>query len=330
MRFRTPNRRRGRLRRFDMGLLETVDLRSRMAESTAGLFAHAAYPLEHSLRYEGDPGLFGPGSATWEVMGDVASFVGGIRALLVQAAHPEVVAGVADHSTYEQDPLGRLSRTSAYVTATAFGAMPEVEAAIEVVKTAHRPVAGTSHRGHRYSASGAPFAAWVHNVLIDSFLVAHQTFGPQRLDPRRADEFVAEQSQLGSMLYARDLPTTADDLALWVASHPAVASSPGMEDAVRFLRRPPLPLGVDAGYRVLFQAAAATLPDRIARTIGVKQYPGAIGAGRAMIGTLRWSMGSSPSWWLALERVGADHPDGVRFRRPPAAEGALERWGTDG
>jgi len=309
-----------------MGLLATVDIRKRMAESTAGLFAHAAYPLEYSLRYEGDPGLFGPGSATWEVMGDVASFIGGIRALLVQAAHPEVVAGVADHSTYELDPLGRLSRTSAYVTATAYGAMPEVDATVEIVKRAHRPVTGTSHRGQRYSASGAPFAAWVHNVLIDSFLVAHQTFGPKPLDRDRANDFVAEQTTLGEMLYARELPATADALATWIASHPAVAPSPGMEDAVRFLRNPPLPLGIDAGYRVLFQAAAATLPERIAETLGVRSYPGAVSAGRAMIGTLRWSMGSSPSWWLALERVGAPHPPDIRFRRPPAAEGAARRW----
>ena len=320
------NRNRTLFRSHIMGLLETVDIRSRVAESTAGLFAHAAYPLEYSLRYPGDPGLFGPGSPTWEIMGDVASFVGGIRALLVQAAHPEVVAGVADHSTYEQDPLGRLSRTSAYVTATAYGAMPEVEQAIEIVKRAHRPVHGTSHRGENYSASGSPFAAWVHNVLIDSFLVAHQTFGPSRLDRDRADAFVAEQADLGAMLYARDLPTTADDLALWISSHPALAPSPGMADAVGFLRKPPLPLGIDAGYRVLFHAAAATLPDRIASMLGVRSYPGAIAAGRSMIATLRWSMGSSPSWWLALERVGADQPDGVRFRRPPAAEGAMSRW----
>ena len=72
----------------------------------------------------GDPGLFGPDSVTWRVIGDVATFIGGIRALLVQAAHQEVAAGVADHSRYQDDPLGRLSRTSAYVTATAFGAMP--------------------------------------------------------------------------------------------------------------------------------------------------------------------------------------------------------------
>ena len=80
-------------------------------------------------------------------MGDVSGFVGGIRALLIQAAHPEVVAGVADHSRYREDPLGRLSRTSDYVTATSYGAMPEVEQAVRIVRAAHRRVIGVSHRG---------------------------------------------------------------------------------------------------------------------------------------------------------------------------------------
>jgi uncharacterized protein (DUF2236 family) len=309
-----------------MDVMESIDMRSRIADATAGLFAHADYPLAHSLEYPGDPGLFGPGSATWEVMGDVASFIGGIRALLIQAVHPEVVAGVADHSSYEHDPLGRLSRTSSYVTATAYGAMPEVEAALAVVRRAHVPVHGESHRGMRYSASGPEFAAWVHNVLIDSFLVAHQVFGPAPLSTARADAFVAEQAELGAMLHCRDLPTTGEGLATWVSTHPAIAWSPGMEQTVRFLRRPPLPAGVSIGYRVLFHAAAATIPEDVASLLGVTRYRGAVPSGRSMVAMLRWAMGSSPSWWLALERMGAPKPPDVRFRRPPNASGAEQRW----
>lgn len=66
----------------------------------------------------GDAGLLGPNSVSWRVIGDAAAFVGGIRALLVQTAHPEVVAGVEQHSRYRDDPLGRLNRTSVYVTET--------------------------------------------------------------------------------------------------------------------------------------------------------------------------------------------------------------------
>ena len=291
-------------------------IRDRIADSTAGLFQYADYPLAHSLEYPGDPGMFGPGSATWSVVGDVSTFVGGIRALLVQAAHPEVVAGVDDHSAYEADPLGRLSRTSAYVTATAFGADPEVDAAIGAVRRAHRPVRGTSHRGVDYSAAGPAFASWVHNALTDSFAVTYEVFGPPG-NTVDLDRFVSEQTMLGARLHADDLPDTSAGLAAWIADHPAVAPSPGMERVVRFLRKPPLPAGPAVGYRVLFGAAVATLPDRIASTLGVSAPPGAISAARVIVNGLRWSMGSSPSWWLALERVGEEAPPGVEFRRQP-------------
>lgn len=309
-----------------MSILDHIDVRRRVAESTAGLFAHAEYPLAQSLDHPGDPGLFGPGSATWEVVGDVATFVGGIRALLVQSVHPEVVAGVVDHSSYENDPLGRLSRTSAYVTATAYGSEQEVDKAIAAVAGAHRAVRGVSHRGERYSASGPPFAAWVHNVLVDSFLTAHQVYGPDPLNRARADAFVAEQRTLGRRLRAVELPATSSDLTRWVISHPAISRSPGMEDTVRFLRRPPLPAAVSGGYRILFEAAVATIPDRIKHVLGVGTHPGSIAVGRSTIAALRWAMGSSPSWWLALQRVGAEPPVGIRFRRLPPAEGARQRW----
>jgi uncharacterized protein (DUF2236 family) len=317
-----------------MTLNPLESMRARAADATAGLFAHDAYPLAQSLDHAGDPGLFGPGSPTWLISGDVATFVGGIRALLIQAAHPEVVAGVDDHSVYEEDPLGRLSRTSSYVTATAFGATPEVEQAIARVRRAHVPVKGTSHRGTRYSASGSPFASWVHNVLTESFLVTNQYYGRVVLDQDAADAYAAEQTELGAMLHARDLPDTADSLADWIASHPDVAPSPGMERTVAFLRNPPLPTGIAAGYRVLYQAAVATIPERIRGILGVSSIPGAELAGRQMIGALRWTMGSSPSWWLALERTGAAFPEGVHFRRPPPAVGVEPRWqafvkGTD-
>jgi uncharacterized protein (DUF2236 family) len=290
-------------------------IRERIAASTRGLFAHAPYPLQDSLQYGGDPGLFGPDSATWPVIGDTAAFIGGIRALLVQAAHPEVAAGVFDHSRYREDPLGRLSRTSAYVTATSFGAMPEVERAVKIVRAAHRPVHGVSHRERSYSADAPALAAWVHNALSASFLEAFVRFGPRSSSPGLADRFAAEQVRLGSLLGADPIPPSAESLAQWVAGHPDLGRSPGMADAVRFLRSPPLPWTVRPAYRLLFQAAVATLPLRIRRLLGVRRHPGAILAGRGMTAFLRWALGSSPSWQLALVRVGAELP-ADRFKQP--------------
>ena len=303
-----------------MTLLGAV--REKIIEAATGPFGHAEYPLSGSLRYSGDTGLFGPGAVSWRVLGDVSSFVGGIRALLVQAAHPEVVAGVHDHSRYRQDPLGRLSRTSAYVTATTFGAMPEVEEAVGMVRRAHRRVVGRSHRGRPYSADEPSLAAWVHNALTDSFLVAYQAFGPEPLQPHEADRFVNEQAEVGALLDASPLPTTASELSRWVESHPALGGSPGLDDAVDFLTAPPVGgPGLQAGYRVIQAAAVATLPPRLRSILGVRRRPGAVEAGVAVTAGLRWALGMSPSWQIALERSGAEVPPGLfRRRLPPSPD----------
>lgn len=297
---------------MSVSVLGTV--RSRVVGATTGLFSHAPNPLEHSLDYAGDPGLFGPDSVTWRVIGDVATFVGGIRALLVQAAHQEVAAGVADHSRYQEDPLGRLSRTSSYVTATAFGAMPEVEGAIRMVRRAHRPVRGESHRLRSYAADDPGHAAWVHNVLTESFLTAYQYFGKKPLDATDADRFVAEQTVVGALLDSHPLPRTADALSRWVYEHPDIGVSPGMVNAIDFLRRPPLRWNIRVAYGILFRAAVATIPVSVRSVIGVKRRPGALLVGRIAVKMLRLFLGSSPAWHTALTRVDAPLPEDHYFR----------------
>ena len=289
------------------------------------MFKQAGYPLEDTMSHEGDPGLFGPDSVSWRVIGDTSAFIGGLRALLIQAAHAEVVAGVADHSRYREDPLGRLSRTSNYVTATCFGAMPEVEAAVAAVERAHRPVRGVSHRGQAYTADTPDLAAWVHNALTDSFLAAYQRFGRTRLTATEADRFVAEQTQVGALLDADPMPVDADDLASWLDEHAGAAPSPGMAEAIEFLHRPPLRFAVRMGYRVVFAAAVATISPRLRRLLGVRRRPGAIVLGKLLSRYLRWVLGSSPSWHLALIRVGASVPEGL-FKQPlpPEARGVEE------
>lgn len=290
-------------------------IRARIVAGTSGLFAHGDDPLAGTLGYPGDPGLFGPGSMTWRVIGDTSVFAGGIRALLVQAAHPEVAAGVADHSRYREDPLGRLARTAAYVSATAFGAMPEVEHAVAVVRGRHRPVTGESHRGRPYDAADPALAAWVHNSLTDSFLATYRAYGAQPCPQEYADAYVREQCQVGELLGADPLPRTAAELTRWVSGHPDLGTSPGSREAVDFLRHPPLPAAVLAGYGWMFRAAVATLPPRIQLISGVRARPGDRQAGHAAVSALRWSLGASPDWQRALIRTGAQPPPGITFRQ---------------
>jgi uncharacterized protein (DUF2236 family) len=130
-----------------------------------------------------------------------------------------------------------------------------------------------------------------------------------------ADQFVAEQTQVGRLLDASPLPDAADALARWIAEHPDLGTSPGMSEAIAFLRSPPLPLPVRPAYGVLYQAAAATLPVQLRETLGLSAVPGAKTIGRSAVQALRWSLGSSPSWHLALVRVGSEVPSGM-FRQP--------------
>jgi uncharacterized protein (DUF2236 family) len=300
-------------------------IRDKVVSATTTLFSHGPAPLENTLDYQGDQGLLGPDSISWRVIGDTAAFVGGIRALLVQAAHPEVVAGVEQHSRYRSDPFGRLNRTSFYVTETTYGARPEVEATVAEVRSAHRPVRGESARGKPYSAATPELAAWVHNVLTDSFLVAYQAFGPEQLSAHEADQFVAEQSRIGTLLGASPLPLTANELSEWVSCHPALCASDDQANATSFLRDPPLPLGVKLGYRPLSDAAVSTIPPRITDILDLRSSRARSRMGGAVVRGLRWTLGSSPSWHLALVRVGAPVPRGL-FRQP-LPDGAAEVMG---
>lgn len=283
-------------------------VRTQVTSSTTSLFSHADDPLADTESYPGDPGLLGPDSVSWPVIGDVAAFVAGIRALLVQAAHPEVVAGVMDHSAFRDDTLGRLSRTSAWVTATTFGAEPEARALVMAVTNAHRRVRGSSARGRSYNAASPELAAWVHNALTDSFLTAFQVFGPRVLTAAEADRFVAEQAKIGRLLKAAPLPETAAELSQWLVNHPDIEPSAAQADAVDFLRDPPFPTPVRLAYRPLFWAAAATLPPQLLTLLDLDPPTGSVAAGRATIGFLRWALGTSPSWARAEARAASPIP----------------------
>ena len=83
-------------------------------------------------------GLFGPGSVSWRVDRELIVLAGGSCALLMQAAHPSVAAGVAQHSDYATEvgfagvlagPLVRSSyragRLWARATVARGGSVPE-------------------------------------------------------------------------------------------------------------------------------------------------------------------------------------------------------------
>jgi uncharacterized protein (DUF2236 family) len=104
----------------------------------------------------GDVGLFGPGTVTWRVNREGLLLVGGGATLILQVAHPQVAAGVADHSKYHEDPWGRLSRTIDLTTKVVFGDMRTAEEAARPIRAVHARVRGVTKENAGCYPRGTP------------------------------------------------------------------------------------------------------------------------------------------------------------------------------
>ena len=223
-------------------------------------------------------GYFEPTDEPWVVHGDFSTLVGGIRALILQALHPATLAGVAQHSRYEQDPLGRLSGTIRWLTVTTFGSKAAVANEASRVNRLHDRVSGdvrdNAGRTHQYSAKQSELLTWVHLAFTEAFLSAHLDVSRVQLRGG-ADAYVSKwrvsAEPLG--LNIDDLPATRDELSAALADY-AAANTLRCDEQTRavlgFIERPPLPRTAKLVYRLLFQAAIANLPDWAAELTGYR------------------------------------------------------------
>jgi uncharacterized protein (DUF2236 family) len=138
--------------------------------------------------------------------------VGGLGSLFFQMLHPLAMAGVADHSHYQDDPLGRLLSTANFISATTFGSHDAAEAAIDRVLTVHRFVHGVADDGRPYDANDPHLLLWVHCAEIYMFLTAFRRFGSRRLSDDEADRYVSEMAPLAEALGVERAPRTFNEL----------------------------------------------------------------------------------------------------------------------
>ncbi len=166
----------------------------------------------------GDPGLFGPDSATWRLVGQPAQALAGLRAALLQALSPPIPTATHSTGTFASDLLGRVRRTGAFVQAQNLGSMDEVLRSARRVRAMHRTVAGTWSDGTRFDAGDPHQQAWVSMTLTDSILAMVERFGSGPVPGPLADRFVHEQSTHGALLDPRL------DLAALAADHEQLAA----------------------------------------------------------------------------------------------------------
>ncbi|MCK0118530.1 DUF2236 domain-containing protein [Isoptericola sp. S6320L] len=276
-------------------------LRARVGDA---LFLKVAGPDGHAARdrihLTPGPRWFVAGSPVRRVHADAATFVGGLRALLLQSLHPLAMAGVAGHSGFRGDPWGRLARTSTFLATTTFATADDAREMVDRVRAVHERVRGKAPDGRPYRASDPHLLSWVHAAEADSFLTAHQRYGERRLTPAEADEYVAQSGRVARALGAQDVPQTVAELAAVLESfRPELEATPAALDTAHFLlREPPLPRAVRPPYRLLAAGAVSLLPawarDELqvdtwfARTCGGP-------AGALAVRGIRWGLGPAES-----------------------------------
>ena len=152
-----------------------------------------------------DERFFLPDSVIWRVDREMALLLGGGRALLMQIAHPKVAAGVADHSRFMSDPLGRLAQTMERMWSIVFDDLPQARASLRRIEQVHRGVRGTVNQpdvlppGTPYQARDPELLLWVHATLVDSALVSYGLF-VGRLSARDQRRYYQETKRLGILL----------------------------------------------------------------------------------------------------------------------------------
>ncbi|HEY1222685.1 MAG TPA: oxygenase MpaB family protein [Acidimicrobiales bacterium] len=147
------------------------------------------------------------------VHADLSSMlVGGIGSLFLQMLHPYAMEGVAQHSHYQNDPLGRLLQTANFIGATTFGTKEAAYASIERVRAVHVAVRGEADDGVAYDANDPHLLAWVHAAETSMFLRGYERFGKHRISREDANSYVAEMATLARDLGAEDPPVNVAGL----------------------------------------------------------------------------------------------------------------------
>jgi uncharacterized protein (DUF2236 family) len=193
------------------GRIAATDLRQRVGLS----IRHAA-----GLTNEPPPRCDDPEEAFGDVHGVArlvhrelpSMMIGGVGSLFFQMLHPYAMAGVAQHSRYQEDPLGRVLQTANFIGATTFGSNASAQVAIERVLMVHQYVHGVADDGQPYDANDPHLLLWVHCAEIYMFLSAYRRFGSTKLSDAEADHYVAEMAPLARTLGVLTPPRSVGEL----------------------------------------------------------------------------------------------------------------------
>jgi uncharacterized protein (DUF2236 family) len=256
-----------------------------------------------------DEGLFGPRSVVWRVHRDRSFGLAGIRSLIVQALHPLAMAGVAQHSTWQQDPFGRMAATSGYILTVTYGDTAAAHKAGAFVRGVHGHVNGTDPvTGLAYRAADPSLLLWIHAALVDSIVHIVQRYG-RGLDAAEADRYVAEMVKFAELVGvpADQVPASVAALEDYIESVDLLQATPAARESIALVLDPPwLDDETRDLWRDLGRVAVGTLPEWARSMYGFDQPPPESMERepvRQLIGAMDFAFESLPGVMEARERI---------------------------
>lgn len=225
-------------------------------------------------------GLFRSESEIRRISSEALGLLGGGRAVLLQLAHPLIAAGVAEHSTFESDPLARLMGTLELMHALVFGNRRQVQRALQRFNAMHARIgghlaqaAGRFPAGTPYTANDPALKLWVHATLVDTSLITYERFvAPLSSDERR--RYYDDTRRLARLLGIPDsiLPPTLDAFQDYIAAM-LVGDSLMVTDTARYLAwsvlNPDVGTVQYATARMLCFVTAGLLPEQFRTAYGL-------------------------------------------------------------
>ena len=125
----------------------------------------------------GEQALVPPHSVSWRIFrNQVALFIGGGAAVLLELGEPKVRDGVWHHTTFRTEPLKRLQRTGLAAMVTVYGARSRAEQMIAGVVRAHDRVTGITSEGEPYHANDPVLLNWVQATAGFGFMEAYHRY----------------------------------------------------------------------------------------------------------------------------------------------------------
>ena len=257
----------------------------------------------------GEPALAPADGISWRVFSNpVTLFVGGVLAVILELAHPQVRAGVWSHSTFRTDPKGRLQRTGLAAMVTVFAARSVALRMIEGVNRTHARVRGTDERGAPYNAADPALLTWVQATAATGFGAAYDAL-VRRLPPAEWDALYAEGAPIAAAYGASAAP---GDRAGWEAllaeTTPTLTPSPIIGEFLGLMRaRPILPLVARPLQAPLTRVACSLMPPSVAARLDPlpRPRPGERTLARLAAFGARLPSRAAP-WSLAQRRLALD------------------------